>query len=209
MLRTVIALTLSLLAAANNLAAAQDNAVKVKYVSLDEDTVQLQDSVSVYSVRMVAMQAAATFKDVHLLINSPGGDMRAAEWLVGQFDMLRARGKTINCYAGSYVASAAFFIYLHCDKRYALKSSRLFPHKIHVSFNQPVLPQDLIETGLQTATEQEKWDQLGMEITGMTESDYKAFRDSDNSMWPITKVQQKSTKVWFKVVDYYVLRMVR
>ncbi len=207
MLRTLSSLILSLAFTAN--LSAQDNAVKSKYISLDEDTVQLQDSVNVYSVRTVAMQAAATFSDVHLLINSPGGDMRAAEWLVGQFEMLRARGKTIHCYAGTYVASAAFFIYLHCDKRYALKSSRLFPHKIHISFNAPVLPQDLIEVGLASAIDQEKWDMLGMEVTGMSEADYKAFRDSDNSMWPITKVQQKSTKVWFKVVDYYVVRLAR
>ena len=206
MLRT---LTLALSLLSFNQAIAQDNAVKVKYVSLDEDTVHLQEGVSMYSVRMVALQAASTFKDVHLLINSPGGDMRAAEWLVAQFEMLRARGKTINCYAGNYVASAAFFIYLHCDNRYALKASRLFPHKIHISFNQPVLPEVLIGVGFESARDQAKWDEIGRAITGMSEEDYRAFRDSDNSMWPLTKVQQKSTKVWFKVVDYYVVRLAR
>ena len=135
--------------------------------------------------------------------------MNAAQWLVNQFDQLRAQGKTINCYAGNYVASAAFFIYLHCDNRYALKASRLFPHKIHVLFNRPVLPSDLIEIGIATAMEQEVWDNYGREVTGMTEADYKEFRDSDDKMWPITKVQEKSKKHWFKVVDYYMIRMVR
>lgn len=188
---------------------AQANAVKVKYVRLEEDSIQLQDTVNVYSVREVAMAASATFNHVHLLINSPGGDMRAAEWLVRQFDMLRAQGKTIYCYAGSYVASAAYYIYLHCDKRYALRSSRIFPHKIHISFNRPTLPQELIDVGIQVTMDQEKWDKLGKEITGMSDKDYKEFRDSDNNVWPVTKVQERSTKEWFKVVDYYAIRMAR
>lgn len=189
---------------------AQEQAIKRKYVSLDTDTVYLQGTVTTYAVQQIAIQAAASFTgDVHLLINSPGGDMYAAEWLVNQFDLLRARGKSIKCYAGNQVASAAFFIYLHCDQRYAIPQSRLFPHKIHILYGEPVLPQELIATGLRIAEEQAKWDLMGQEITGMSESDYQAFRDSDNSQWSILKIKQKSTKQWFTLVDYYFIRMGR
>lgn len=188
----------------------QPEAVKLRYVNLDTDTVQLQGPVTVHSMQSVYLQASANFSnDLHLFINSPGGDMRAAEWLVNQFDLLRARGKRIKCYAGNQVASAAFFIYLHCDERYAIPQSRLFPHKIHIWFSEPVLPEVLISTGLEAAMEQERWDQLGREITGMSELDYKAFRDSDNSQWSVIKVQQKSTKKWFVLVDHYFMRVGR
>ena len=187
---------------------AQEQASKRKYVNLDTDTVYLQGTVTGYSVQQVATQASSSFAgDVHLFINSPGGDMRAAEWLVNQFDLLRARGKSIKCYAGSQVASAAFFIYLHCDQRYAIPQSKLFPHKIHIFYDAPVLPQELIATGLRVAEEQAKWDLMGMEITGMSERDYLEFRDSDYSQWSILKVQQKSTKKWFILVDHYFIRM--
>lgn len=133
--------------------------------------------------------------------------MRAAEWLVNQFDLLRASGKSIKCYAGGQVASAAFFIYLHCDQRYAIPQSKLFPHKIHILYGEPVLPQELIATGIRVAEEQAKWDLMGMEITGMSERDYLEFRDSDNSQWSVLKVQQRSTKKWFILVDHYFIRM--
>lgn len=187
---------------------AQQAPAKVRYVNLDTDTVYLKTEVSVYSVRQVAIQAAADFTgDLHLFIDSPGGDMHAARWLVAQFDHLRARGKRIKCYAGGQVASAAFFIYLHCDERFAIPQSQLFPHKIHIWFNQPVLPEILIGVGIGAAMEQSRWDQLGREVTGMSEADYQAFRDSDDNQWPILKVQQKSTKKWFVLVDHYFIRM--
>lgn len=192
----------------SNSLTAQDKAVKVKYINLDTDTVHLQGPVTVQSMQAIYLQASANFAgDLHLFINSPGGDMRAAEWLVNQFDLLRARGKSIKCYAGNQVASAAFFIYLHCDQRYAIPQSRLFPHKIHIWFSEPVLPQVLIQSGLESAMDQERWDRMGMEITGMSETDYQAFRDSDNSQWSVLKVQQRSTKKWFTLVDHYFIRM--
>lgn len=192
-----------------NIYADDNRTAKVKYVSLDQDTLYLDDSVTQASMRLLYLQASSTFGEFHLLINSPGGDMEAAEWFVNQMDILRARGKVINCYAGNYVASAAFFIYLHCDKRYALRSSRLFPHKIHISFDQAVLPSVLISVGMEGAIQQERWDTYAREVTGMTANDYQEFRDSDRAMWSIPKIQEKSTKEWFKVVDYYMLKVAK
>lgn len=180
---------------------------KLKYVRIETNAIYLQGVVSGPKMQAIFYQAMSSLGNLDLFIDSPGGDKRAAEWLINQFGILRALGKSINCYAGKQVASAAFFIYLHCDKRYAIPQSLLFPHKIHIFYPEPVLPQELISTGLRAAAEQAEWDSMGREITGMSEEDYTAFRDSDDQQWSVVKVKEKSTKKWFTLVDYYSIRM--
>lgn len=174
-------------------------------VELGRGTIHLDTDISLAAVFAVYLRAMLQEGDAHILIDSPGGDFRAAQWLVANFQKIRQQGKTIHCYGNGQVASAAFFIYLHCDKRYVLKSTELFPHKIHIYYGQPMLPQELILDGMETLKEQRDWDNMAIHITGMNKIDYLNFRDSDNDQWSIEKILQKSTKKWFEVVDRYVV----
>lgn len=174
-------------------------------VSLGKGTLHLKDTVTRSSVFLIYLAAMLQEGDTHILIDSPGGDFMAAQWLVENFKKLKQDGKTIHCYGNGQVASAAFYIYLHCDKRYALKTTALFPHKIHIIYYGPMLPQDLILDGMETLKEQQEWDAKAIGITGMSRVDYLEFRDSDDSQWSIEKVLSKSTKKWFEVVDHYVV----
>ena len=176
-------------------------------IKLGVKTLQLNQVVTGPLMQTLYLQASGQSGNVHIYLDSPGGDFNAAKWFVAKFEHLRAKGKQIHCYAGNLVASAAFYIYLHCDARYALPTSKLFPHKIHILYREPVLPQELIVTGMDTLQEQLNWDKKAAEITGMNPDDYLAFRDSDDSLWTIKQVLEKSHKKWFQLLDFYLLRV--
>ena len=163
-----------------------------------------QAPVSMPSVLGVLMSLSKQTGSVRrLYINSRGGDMNAAKLAAKYFTVLRSKGIKVICYAGPEVMSAAYYIYLHCDQRYATMESILFPHKIHIWFGEPVLPDVLIEVGTGTKMEQDAWDQQAMGITGMDKKDYLEFRDSDDDMWPMEKVLEKSKKKWLTIVPSY------
>jgi hypothetical protein len=103
--------------------------------------------------------------------------------------------------------SAAYYIFLHCDKRFVLKTSILFPHKIHVWFSIPISGPQLLLEGAAIIEEQARWDGQARNITGMTEEDYLQFRDSDEAFWSIEYVQALSRNKWFEVVDGYILNV--
>jgi ATP-dependent protease ClpP protease subunit len=167
----------------------------------------LQGEVTAGKLAALALRLSTNEPMIHIYIDSPGGDYNAAKRFVKQLEKHRLKGRRITCYGGPLVASAAYYIYIHCDNRYALPSSLLFPHKIHVLFYQPVPPLVLLQEGYSIMKEQAEWDGYARNITGMTEEDYLAFRDSDDSLWPLKKVQEKSKNKWFDVVDYYLLKI--
>ncbi len=175
--------------------------------ALAPNTIMLDGGIEMQILIRTAVQVTAQGETVHLYINSPGGDFMGAKSFVSFMDQQRAKGKSFTCYAGPMVASAAFYIYLHCDQRLALKSSVLFPHKIHIYYRVPVLPAVLVQDGHEAAEEQRVWDTKARGITGMNVLDYQAFRDSDDKFWTIEQIQAASTIQWFKVVDYYTVRI--
>lgn len=175
-------------------------------VELGAGTLHLNDTVTRDAILTLYLKALILDGDIHILIDSPGGDFQAAQWLVANFDKLRKQGKTIHCYGNRQVASAAFFIYLHCDKRYALNSTVLFPHKIHIVYHVPMLPKQLVLDGLEVLKEQNDWDNKAMQITGMERADYLEFRDSDEDLWSVEEVIEKSKNKWFELVDNYVVQ---
>lgn len=159
---------------------------------------------SIVALKTMIKQSGPVYR---LYINSRGGDLNAAKLVTEYFNRLRAKGARIDCFAGPEIMSAAYYIFLHCDRRYVTMDTILFPHKIHIYFNEPVLPRTLIEVGMATEEEQMDWDERAREITGMNPSDYKEFRDSDDNMWSMDKVLKKSTKSWLIVVPAYNFRL--
>jgi ATP-dependent protease ClpP protease subunit len=170
-------------------------------------TVMLAEPITMQLLQNAAIQIVEEKEPVTIYIDSHGGDYTAAK-LFGKFlDMRRARGQATICFAGPSVMSAAYYIFLHCDKRFVLKTSILFPHKIHVWFSIPISGPQLLLEGAAIIEEQARWDGQARNITGMTEEDYLQFRDSDEAFWSIEYVQALSRNKWFEVVDGYVLNV--
>lgn len=170
-------------------------------------TLLLSEPITMPLLRDTAIQMVEIKESVTLYINSPGGDYIAAKQFGKFLEARKAQGLPTTCFAGPNVMSAAYYIFLHCDKRFVLKTSILFPHKIHVWFSIPVSGPQLIEEGTYIIEEQSNWDGKARNITGMTQEDYLAFRDSDDAFWSIDKVQLLSKNKWFKVVDGYILNI--
>lgn len=71
-------------------------------------------------------------KEVHLIINSPGGSVGDGFSLLNRMDAAKKRGVKIHCYVPEIAASMAFQILLHCDTRYALPRAGLLWHRVSV-----------------------------------------------------------------------------
>lgn len=78
-------------------------------------------------------ERANTSKNIWLIINSPGGSIESAIELVRLMKRLQHRGTEFSCVATGIAKSAAFYIFSMCDKRYALKLSRLLYHDGSIS----------------------------------------------------------------------------
>jgi len=170
--------------------------------------ISLEGEVNLPKLIGIAQRMAVGDGAVHLFINSPGGDFIAAKRFTVFMSALKKKGRLTHCYGGNLVASAAFYIFLHCDSRKVLPSTQLFPHKIHLVFYQPVLPGLLLEEAQLVVNEQAAWDKEAQLITGMSEDDYLRFRDSDNKFWTIPEVMEASKKDWFTLVPYYLFKVV-
>jgi len=151
------------------------SAERPKTKLLHPSTVILQGMIEPYSVKKAISELITVKesgqKELYLYIDSLGGDFNAAVWMGRNMEAAQAAGMSITCYAGPRVASAAYYIYLHCSNRYALKTSMLFPHTIHVSIPEFVLPEELIVIGIRSLVAQKEWDGYARNITGMNEED--------------------------------------
>lgn len=173
----------------------------------NEATFLLTEMISMPLLKETAIRMVLSQGPVTLYIDSHGGDYDAAKIFSRFLEARKAKGLPTVCFAGPKVMSAAYYIFLHCDKRYVLKSSVLFPHKIHVWFKEPVNGPQLIREGTEIIEEQSNWDGRARNITGMTEENYLAFRDSDNQFWSVDKIERLSRNKWFEVVDGYILNL--
>jgi ATP-dependent protease ClpP protease subunit len=173
----------------------------------NKTTFLLTETISMPLLKEIAIRMTLSQVPVTLYIDSRGGDYDAAKIFSRFLEARRAKGLSTTCFAGPTVMSAAYYIFLHCDKRFVLKTTTLFPHKIHVWFKEPVNGPQLVTEGTQVIEEQSNWDGRARVITGMTEADYLAFRDSDNQFWSISKVELLSRNKWFEVVDGYILNL--
>jgi ATP-dependent protease ClpP protease subunit len=71
-------------------------------------------------------------KEVHLIINSPGGEIVTGFQFLNVMDSYRAQGVKFKCFVTNIAASMAFQILVHCDERYTLNYSFLLWHRASV-----------------------------------------------------------------------------
>ena len=76
---------------------------------------------------------------VKVLIGSMGGEMVAVDMLWNAFDLIHLKGGTVNCFVPTVALSAAFYIFLLCDKKYAYEDATLMWHPIKSFVKQPTI----------------------------------------------------------------------
>lgn len=69
---------------------------------------------------------------IHLVVNSPGGDVITGFMFINQMEAVRSKGVRIKCYVPQIAASMAFQILLHCDERTALSKAFLLWHGVRI-----------------------------------------------------------------------------
>lgn len=77
---------------------------------------------------LAGLIAANPDKNINLLISSPGGQIRAADLIVNAMENKKAAGHTFTCYVLDMAASAAFDVFLHCDRRVVIGRAILLWH---------------------------------------------------------------------------------
>ena len=86
-------------------------------------------------------RAGAT--EIHLGINSPGGDVDAARGMVDYMARLHREGITWKAYNLRLVASAATYVFLNAQDRYTAPNSAFLFHAAGLMSNGPVNAQNL------------------------------------------------------------------
>lgn len=76
------------------------------------------------------------FKEIAILVNSPGGSVDAGQLFTQAMEQLKSRGTKITCVSGVLAASMGFQILAHCDRVIALPSTLLLFHPVRISSNE-------------------------------------------------------------------------
>ncbi len=192
-----------ILAALSTLAAAKPNK-SVRVVTLDKKrTIKLLGPVDAGIVdqanKLMALIDESN-KPVYLFINSPGGSVAAGEVFISAMEIAKKRGVTIHCVSSIYAASMAFNIMVHCNKRYALKSTMLLYHPVRAELSGTftamqldLLVQDFHKTDIGFQERLHK--SSGMPLELVRETYYS------EKWWKASELVKFTREDWFVIVD--------
>jgi ATP-dependent protease ClpP protease subunit len=93
-----------------------------------KSSVVLNSEVSAKTVKPILTLLQKPHKTIWIIINSPGGEVRAMETVLRNLDRRKYRGTTVNCIVSGKAQSAAFWLLSQCNNRYVLKRSILMYH---------------------------------------------------------------------------------
>ena len=79
-------------------------------------------------------------EDIHLVINSPGGEVVLGYIIINSMNVAKDRGVKFICYVPQLAASMAFQVFANCDERYTLPGAYLLWHPVRVSAQIPLTP---------------------------------------------------------------------
>jgi ATP-dependent protease ClpP protease subunit len=78
---------------------------------------------------LVVLENNTDIREVHVFINSPGGDAFSGLALADQIERAQKRGFTIIAHASGIIASAAVPVFAVCDERYAAEGTIFMVHE--------------------------------------------------------------------------------
>lgn len=90
-------------------------------------------------------------KEVHMIINSPGGEVITGFLFLNMMEEAKSKGLKVTCFVPTVAASMAYQILLHCDERYTLEHAFLLWHRARVNVggfgSAPMTSTDLLTLG--------------------------------------------------------------
>jgi ATP-dependent Clp protease protease subunit len=78
---------------------------------------------------LIFLEHMTDIKDVHVFINSPGGDAFAGLALADQIERAKRKGFKITAHASGIIASAAVPVFAVCENRYAAPGTIFMVHE--------------------------------------------------------------------------------
>jgi ATP-dependent protease ClpP protease subunit len=78
---------------------------------------------------IVVLENNTKIREIHVFINSPGGDAFSGLALADQIERAQKRGFTIIAHASGIIASAAVPVFAVCDERYAAEGTIFMVHE--------------------------------------------------------------------------------
>ena len=98
--------------------------------------------------KLISDNDKTTIKELHIILNSPGGSVGTGFQFINKMKALKGRGTKITCFVSGLAASMAFEVLVHCDKRIVLSESNLLWHRARTVFGQqPMTGPDLVGIG--------------------------------------------------------------
>ena len=94
---------------------------------------EIEPTMAINAATQIEELTNAGSKDIHVLINSQGGNVLAGYLIIGSINNARGRGATVSCAVPFLAASMALHILAYCDVRYALPDALLLFHEIRTS----------------------------------------------------------------------------
>jgi ATP-dependent protease ClpP protease subunit len=98
-------------------------------------TVEISGTINIDTVNKVLDVANILPEEIRVIINSPGGEVQAAEGIIGVFLYLQSDGVTIRCMVDGIARSAAFWILQACGERISTPGSTFLVHEPFAVFD--------------------------------------------------------------------------
>lgn len=129
------------------------------------------------------MDMASSYKEVTLLINSPGGQVVPGLMFTDYMELVKSRGTKIRCVVPSLAASMAFVILAHCDTRYTLPSAILLWHPAKLGcFMCSLSADDLLYNGYALQAMEKPVTEFLIKQLGVSES-FFAYHYKNETLW--------------------------
>ena len=110
-----------------------------KYTTVEVDplrVVSIKGEIGMNSIKIagnIEKLADGLGGPINLVITSGGGSVAMGSQILSAVTLAKSRGHEIRCYVPIIAASMAFQVFVHCDKRYALKHTLLLWHPMKTS----------------------------------------------------------------------------
>lgn len=139
-------------------------------------------------------------KPIYLLINSPGGSVFVGNLVINAMVAARSRGVKFHCVSTMFAASMAFQFYVECDKRYALRHTKLLFHPPRI-FYQGVLLKETMQSWIQEIEHiEDKMVPLIQDKTGLADDVFQ-YHYKAETLWDAEDLRDASVRGFLSIID--------
>lgn len=145
--------------------------------------------------------SAESNKDIHIMINSPGGAVVVGLQIIQAIDIARARGVKVVCAVGVLAASMAFQLLPHCSERYAMKRSLLLFHPARAMVRGGITGEQALMIGKELARIDGRAAAENEAMMGSLERGWMARHFRNETLWEAKDLVSETKNNWLTIVD--------